>query len=64
MKLYCLANNFFYYPASYLSKIPCVQTNLEDDSETVKEKFNDLLAVLLRNWADRRDQEELSIMNN
>ncbi|CAB4019369.1 intraflagellar transport 22 homolog isoform X3 [Paramuricea clavata] len=49
---------------SYLSKVPCVQTNLEDDSEVVKQKFNDLLAVLLRNWTDRRDQEELSIMNN
>jgi hypothetical protein len=50
--------------ASYLSKIPCVQTNLEDDSDVVKQKFNDLLAVLLRNWTDKRDQEELSIMNN
>ncbi|XP_028396898.1 intraflagellar transport protein 22 homolog isoform X2 [Dendronephthya gigantea] len=49
---------------SYLSKIPCVQTNLEDDSDMVKQKFNDLLSILLRNWTDRRDQEELSIMNH
>lgn len=47
-----------------MAKIPCVMTNLEDDSDVVKHKFNDLLAVLLRNWTDRRDQEELSIMNN
>ncbi|XP_046841474.1 intraflagellar transport protein 22 homolog isoform X1 [Xenia sp. Carnegie-2017] len=49
---------------SYLSNIPCVQTNLESDSDFVKEKFNDLLAILMRNWTDKRDQEELSIMNN
>ncbi|XP_028513044.1 intraflagellar transport protein 22 homolog isoform X3 [Exaiptasia diaphana] len=47
-----------------LSKVPCVHTNLDEDPDSVREEFKNFLGQVLSNLTDKRDQEELSIMNN
>ncbi|XP_027058261.1 intraflagellar transport protein 22 homolog isoform X3 [Pocillopora damicornis] len=48
---------------SVLSRVTCIQTNLDEEPETVREEFHNFLAKVISNWTDKRDQEELSIMN-
>ncbi len=57
--LFCFA-----IAASSFSRIKIVQTNLDDDPDSIKEEFKHFLGNVLSNLADRRDQEELSIVNN
>ncbi|KAK3595743.1 hypothetical protein CHS0354_025372 [Potamilus streckersoni] len=45
------------------ANIPCVRTNIEEDGESVREEFNNFLSKLSLELSDKRDQEELSIMN-
>ncbi|XP_032236763.1 intraflagellar transport protein 22 homolog isoform X2 [Nematostella vectensis] len=47
-----------------LSKVTCVHTNLDEDPDSVREDFKNFLAKVLSNLTDKRDQEELSIMNH
>jgi len=47
-----------------MSKLPCVPTNLEQDSEGIHHEFKHFLGTLITTMNDKRDQEELSIMNN
>ncbi|KAK3736340.1 hypothetical protein QZH41_020790 [Actinostola sp. cb2023] len=47
-----------------LSKVTCVHTNLDEDPDSVREEFKNFLAQVISNWTDKRDQEELSIMNH
>lgn len=54
---------FFLCIASVLSRVTCIQTNLDEEPETVREEFHNFLAKVISNWTDKRDQEELSIMN-
>lgn len=49
--------------ASVLSRVKCIQTNLDEEPETVRDEFHNFLAKVISNWTDKRDQEELSIMN-
>ena len=49
--------------ASSLSRVACVQTNLDEEPEAVRDEFHNFLAKVISNWTDKRDQEELSIMN-
>ncbi|XP_022793043.1 intraflagellar transport protein 22 homolog isoform X4 [Stylophora pistillata] len=48
---------------SVLSRVKCIQTNLDEEPETVRDEFHNFLAKVISNWTDKRDQEELSIMN-
>jgi len=48
---------------SVLSRVTCVQTNLDEEPEAVRDEFHNFLAKVISNWTDKRDQEELSIMN-
>ena len=54
---------FFLCIASVLSRVTCIQTNLDEEPEIVREEFHNFLAKVISNWTDKRDQEELSIMN-
>ncbi|XP_031559971.1 intraflagellar transport protein 22 homolog isoform X2 [Actinia tenebrosa] len=47
-----------------LANTACVHTNLDEDPDAVREEFKNFLAHVISNWTDKRDQEELSIMNN
>ncbi|XP_068679299.1 intraflagellar transport protein 22 homolog isoform X1 [Montipora capricornis] len=49
--------------SSSLSRVTCVQTNLDEEPEAVRDEFLNFLAKVISNWTDKRDQEELSIMN-
>ncbi|XP_064612662.1 intraflagellar transport protein 22 homolog [Liolophura sinensis] len=44
-------------------KMQCIHTNIEDEGETVRREFTNFLSTLLGAMSDKRDQEELSIMN-
>jgi len=48
---------------SSMSRVKCVQTNLDEEAEIVRDEFHNFLAKVISNWTDKRDQEELSIMN-
>ncbi|XP_064620707.1 intraflagellar transport protein 22 homolog [Lineus longissimus] len=45
------------------SRIPVVQSNLEEDPEGLHLEFRNFLSTLLSAMSDKREQEELSIMN-
>jgi Rab-like protein 5 len=47
-----------------LSNVSQFVTNLEDDPEALRGEFNRFLSYILGVVAEKRDQEELSIMNN
>ncbi|ESO97347.1 hypothetical protein LOTGIDRAFT_231543 [Lottia gigantea] len=50
-------------PTHNLRKITTVQTNLEEDADSVRQSFNKYLSTLLTALSDKREQEELSIIN-
>lgn len=58
-----LQESLFFHTASSLSRVTCVQTNLDEEPEAVRDEFHNFLAKVISNWTDKRDQEELSIMN-
>ncbi|XP_050410360.2 intraflagellar transport protein 22 homolog isoform X4 [Patella vulgata] len=49
-------------PSSF-SRITTVQTNLDEDGEAVRDAFNKFLATLVTALSDKREEEELSIIN-
>ena len=55
--------SFIPHTASVLSRVTCIQTNLDEEPEAVRDEFHNFLAKVISNWTDKRDQEELSIMN-
>ena len=66
-KMYCniikKKYSILFRTASVLSRVICVQTNLDEEPEAVRDEFHNFLAKVISNWTDKRDQEELSIMN-
>lgn len=50
--------------SNLFSHINWIQTNIEEDGNIVRQEFNTFLERLLSNINERRDQEELSIMNH
>ena len=52
------------FSASCFSNIPVVHTNIEEDSEAVRNEFSQFFAKLTLAMSDKREQEELSIMNH
>ncbi|XP_052225556.1 intraflagellar transport protein 22 homolog isoform X2 [Dreissena polymorpha] len=46
------------------SNIPVVHTNIEEEGESVRNEFSQFLAKLTVAMSDKREQEELSIMNH
>lgn len=45
------------------SKIETVQSNIEDEPDALREKFNSFLQKIVTAMSRRREQEELNIMN-
>lgn len=50
--------------AATFSRIRVSHSNLEEDPDAVKDVFRQYLSNIVANLAQRRDQEELSIVNN
>ncbi|XP_076344376.1 intraflagellar transport protein 22 homolog [Tachypleus tridentatus] len=50
--------------SSLFTRVSWVQSNIEDNAEFVRQEFTTFLQRLLNNISDRRDQEELNIMNH
>ena len=61
---FCHLNVHLFLSASTFSRIRVSHTNLEEDPEGIKEVLKQFLGNIVSNLADRRDQEELSIVNN
>ncbi len=55
---------FSHLVATAFSRIKVIDTNLDEDPDSVKEEFKRFLGSVLSNLTDRRDQEELSIVNH
>lgn len=49
--------------APHLRKLQLVNSNLEDDSEDVRQKFKKFLGGILKTMSDNREHEEMSIIN-
>ncbi|XP_035231332.1 intraflagellar transport protein 22 homolog isoform X2 [Stegodyphus dumicola] len=49
--------------SSLFSRITWIQTNIEENGNALRREFNSFLQRLLSNISERRDQEELSILN-
>lgn len=49
--------------AGAFSNLSVVQTNIEEDGESVRDSFNKFLSGLQGVMSTNREQEELSIMN-
>ena len=47
-----------------LSKIPCIHTNLDEESEELRSEFQNFLSSILAGIVEKREQEELNIMND
>ena len=47
-----------------MKKIPVVHTNLEEQGEALRDEFTNYLGNLLTSMSDKREQEELSIMDS
>lgn len=54
----------FFFIADTFKKITAIQTNIDDDGETLRNEFMNYLTQLMAAMTDKREQEELSIMNN
>ena len=50
--------------ADQMSQIPYVHTSLEEDSEELRQEFQNFLGSLIMSMSEKREQEELSIMNS
>jgi len=53
-----------YFAATCFSNMPVIHTNIEEDGDAVRTEFSQFLAKLSVAMSDKRDQEELSIMNH
>jgi Rab-like protein 5 len=49
---------------SKLAKLTCVNTSLEDDGDLLKREFTGYLGNLLKVISERREQDELTILDN
>ncbi|CAL1289080.1 unnamed protein product [Larinioides sclopetarius] len=49
--------------SSLFSRIPWLNTSVEENGGALRREFNSFLQRLLSNISERRDQEELSILN-
>lgn len=55
---------FIYFSvATLFSRITWIPTNIEENGNALRREFNSFLQRLLSNISERRDQEELSILN-
>lgn len=50
--------------SSSMERVRCVHTNLEDEGETLRDEFKTYLGDLLAAMTDKRESEELSILNS
>lgn len=50
--------------AASMGQISCFSSNVDDEGELLREEFNNYLSRLMTAVSDKREQEELSIMNN
>ena len=59
-----LHTGFISVAATNFSRVRVSHSNLEEDPDGVKDVFKQYLSNIVSNLAQRRDQEELSIVNN
>jgi len=50
--------------AGSLSRLTCVNTSLEEDGDVLKRFFNSYLENLFAVLSERREQDELTILNS
>ena len=50
--------------AGSLGRLPMIKTSLEDDGEQLKKDFKKYLSELFATIAERREQEEMGILNS
>ncbi|KAJ8311779.1 hypothetical protein KUTeg_009851 [Tegillarca granosa] len=50
--------------STFFKDIPCIQTNIEEDGDSVRNQFSDYLSGIMSALTDNKEQEELSIMNH
>jgi len=62
----CIMNYYLCvsYSAGSLGRLPVVKTSLEDDGELLKNEFKKFLGGLFASISERREQEELGILNS
>lgn len=54
----------FLYIADTFKKISTIHTNIDEDGDSLRNEFMNYLTQLMAAMTDKREQEELSIMNN
>ena len=60
----CVFYRCFFFTADTFKKISVIHTNIDDDGDTLRNEFVNYLTQLIAAMTDKREQEELSIMNN
>ena len=57
-----VAQSFLNFVASSMSRVTCIHTNLDDDGDTCRDEFQNYLSNLLNVMSEKREREELSII--
>jgi hypothetical protein len=52
------------FAAGPLGKLPCVSTSLEEKGEIIKRQFNSYLGRLFAAVTERREQDEMNILDS
>lgn len=47
-----------------MNNIPLVHTNLDEEIEDIRDEFNKYVSQLMLSMTDKREEEELSIMQS
>ena len=53
----------FYFSASKFGRIPQQEANIDEEGNRFRSDFSTFLTKLVSGLSDRRDQEEMNIMN-
>lgn len=51
-------------PASTMSKLRCLNTNIDQEGEALRAEFRNFLSDLLTAVSEKSEQEELGILNS
>ena len=47
-----------------MSKVQCIHSNIDEEGETLREEFRNYMSNLVSAMSEKREQEELNIMNS
>ncbi len=62
--LYYTISSYTILIAKGLSRIPMINTSLDYDAETIKYEFDNLVSTVVKDLMEKKESEELSIINN